>query len=71
MIYFTTAPSDYDYWYVDTVAPANVAGWRVIKVVDLDRFERFQVPRYSSGLHAALKADSPEARAVGLVTPSQ
>jgi hypothetical protein len=71
-IYFTTAPDNYDYWYVTTVSPANLPGWRVIKVEDLHRFENCQVPRYGSGLHATLKLGSGEAEAVGLIyTPDK
>jgi hypothetical protein len=71
MYYFTTAPSNYDYWYVTTVEPANIPGWRVIKVDDLHRFENCQVPRYNSGFHIALKVDDGEAVARGLTyTPT-
>lgn len=73
MYYFTSAPAAYDYAYVTTVAPANLPGWRVIHVADPDKvyaFERFQLPRYGSGLHPAVKVDSPEAIAIGLVYDS-
>lgn len=64
--YYTDAPEDYDYWYVTTIAPANIGGWRVIEVTDDLRFEGFQLPRYNSGLHAAFKMGSDAAKAVGL-----
>ena len=67
MYFFTSAPAAYDYAYVTTVAPANLPGWRVIRVEDLERFNGYQVPRYGSGLHPAFKVDSPEATAIGLI----
>ena len=67
MYYFTSAPASYDYAYVTTVSPANLPGWRVIRVEDLELFNGYQVPRYGSGLHPAFKVDSPEATAIGLI----
>ena len=54
-LWWTNAPSNYDYWYVTTRAPADEYGWRLIEVTDANRFERYQQPRYLSGLYSAFR----------------
>ena len=62
---FTNAPECYDYSYVSTIR-ALADGWRMIEVTDPERFNRFQIPRYGSGLFATVSVDSSEAEALGL-----
>ncbi len=66
--WWTTAPEAYDYSYVVSVGRADGegAGWRLVAVSDRVRFEGHQEPRYHSGLHACVEADTDEALARGL-----
>ena len=66
--WWTTAPEAYDYSYVATVARAEdeCAAWRLLAVSDRLRFESCQEPRYHSGLHPCVEADTEEALARGL-----
>jgi len=63
-LFYTTAPEAYDYWYVTTVR--QIGDWRLIEVTDEIRFRNCQTPRYESGLHTAVEADSERARELGL-----
>ena len=76
MFYFTTAPEAYDYGYVTTVATGirSKIGrklWRLIKSVDAARFESFQSPRYASGFHGCVQAESRDAQLHGFPSPEQ
>jgi hypothetical protein len=53
---WTTAPSDYDYWYVERTGEVKYQdgrNWFQVKVTDIERWVVSQIPRYNSGLHAA------------------
>ncbi len=64
--YFTNAPEAYDYWYVTTVTQLEGCNWRLVEVRDQERFEACQGPRYLSGWHAYVEADTEEAMHLGL-----
>jgi hypothetical protein len=69
VLWYTTAPEAYDYHYVHTVRVLDDPvlrdkHWRLIRVTDATRFAACQRPRYSSGLHPALRATDAERCAV-------
>lgn len=77
-LWWTAAPEDYDYNYVDTVerdVPGGTAAkgklYRLIQVNDPEAFEQFQRPRYSSGLYGSFPAHSAEAEYLGLPSRGQ
>ena len=70
MMYFTNAPVEYDYGYVEDT---NVhfldrfdTAWRLLKVHNLRLFKAYQIPRYASGLYVAFPANSEDAQFYGL-----
>ena len=53
---WTTAPVDYDYWYVERTGEVKYqdgTNWFQVKVTDQQRWDNYQVPRYGSGHHCA------------------
>lgn len=66
LVGYTTAPEGYDHDYVKTVETFTIVGgrkdlnWRKIEVYDLDRFQNYQLPRYSSGLYGFQENDPRE-----------
>ena len=51
---WTTAPVDYDYWYVERtgeVKHQDGTNWFQVKVTDQQRWDNYQVYRYDSGHH--------------------
>ena len=54
-LWWTNAPEEYDYSYVQTVRylPEG-SSWRLIRVSDQERFKSFQRFRYGSGLYVAV-----------------
>jgi hypothetical protein len=58
LFYFTNAPEAFDYPCVKTLGRAKAGNcrgtWRVIEVLDFDRFESYQEPRYNSGCYIAV-----------------
>jgi len=62
-LYWTTAPIDYDWSYVEEMQKVEVDGkeWRQIKVLDSFRFEKYQIHRYGSGMHPCHLHGSEEA----------
>jgi hypothetical protein len=54
-LYWTNAPEEYDYSYVETVRflPEG-SSWRLIRATDHERFQGFQRPRYGSGLYVSV-----------------
>ena len=54
-LWYTNAPEEYDYSYVETVREVSPT-WRLVRVSDQMRFENFQRPRYGSGLYVAVEA---------------
>ena len=68
--WWTNAPEGYDYAYVRTVASGTDRygkPWRLIEVTDLERFTKFQLPRYQSGLKQAHPVGSADAEYLQLV----
>ena len=75
---WTNAPVDYDYpGVVEGVSEVEkvtrsmgrdkVVKWRLVRVLDEERFNRFQIPRYGSGFRVVFPEDGPDARTHGLV----
>ena len=57
MIVYTTAPSDFDYWYMKqtgTYTASDGKEYRVLETSDEYRCNEYQIPRYWSGLYPAL-----------------
>lgn len=65
MIIYTTAPVDYDYWYMEEIAvyhSSHGSKWRVLETEDEYRATNYQIPRYNSGLYPAYTAEEFEER---------
>lgn len=58
---WTTAPPDYDYWYVERTGTTHTdeyrTRWYQVKVTDRARWTGYQTPRYGSGGHVAALDD--------------
>ena len=65
--YYTNAPENYDYAYVETIESGlrsiynERQTWRLIEVSDAKRFIHYQIPRYSSGRYVAVHVDHNDA----------
>jgi len=68
---YTNAPKEYDYHYTSTVEDGIKDSfgkeWRLVKYEDRYRFDRFQTPRYQSGLKQVITmAQAKELEIYGL-----
>ena len=72
--WWTNAPVEYDYGYVETVGSA-FDRWgnrfRLVKVHDALRFKTYQLGRYYSGLYATYNCTDSEVQALGLPLPAE